>query len=105
MTEATTDVKTFIAIEPPEGKKWFTFECVDTPETNDEDDDTSCGYKYIAPLPEAAPNDAGGPMEFCPACGGYLSFVGAPEGHDIGWLWTRKVPTQKLVEQIMEGDS
>jgi hypothetical protein len=96
MTEM--EVKQFVPIMPPAGKRWFTFECVDTP-TNAEDD-TPCGYKYIAPLPEDAPYDAGGPIEFCPACGGYLSFVGAPEGHDIGWLWTRQVPVEEVVKRI-----
>lgn len=80
----------FVTIEPPAGTKWFTYECLDTPETNAEGDDTPCGYKYIAPLPETEGYGASGPFDFCPSCNGYLSFTGGPENHPIGWLYTRK---------------
>lgn len=103
MTDQTTEAKIDAALanltyyrplEPPAGTRWILYECAYDAADADEDDDDApkCGYQYVAPVEDKAYglDVPAGPIDHCPSCGGYLSFVGQDKIGVTSGPWKRE---------------
>ena len=78
-------------LQPPAGYEWRLFACTSCAVDDDglrQDDERV--FRFVAPIKVDAHEDASGPIEWCPFCEEYLSFMsyGAVKLEDV------KTPTE-----------